>query len=234
MQIPDEEKRRKILQAASDLFTSRPFHKVLLSDVATAAAVGKGTVYIYFKNKEELYLAVLYQAFERLVDQLRGSLESDRTRSPREALGTVVQTSVDYVFRNPQLLELMRSTPLSPDQRAPWDEKRRELTGLIEAVIRRGIRSGQFCDPHPELTARFVLGLVRSALLDGIEGVDEQVVTRHILHFLLNSLAAGKMPSGNGKEDRRLLYDDQRCASMPASGLFRQETPVPLSRERDT
>jgi AcrR family transcriptional regulator len=202
MQTPDEEKRQKILQAASELFTSRPFHKVLLSDVATAAAVGKGTVYIYFKNKEELYLAVLYQAFERLVDQLRKSLESDRACSPQEALRTTVHTSVDYAFRNPQLLELMRSTPLSPDQRTPWDEKRRELTELIEAVIRRGIRTGQFCDPHPELTARFVLGLIRSALLDGIAGVDEQTVTRHILRFLLNSLAAGKMPSGNSTSDR--------------------------------
>jgi AcrR family transcriptional regulator len=190
VQTLSEEKRQKILTAAGELFASRPFHKVLLSDVATAAAVGKGTVYVYFKSKEELYLALLYQSFENLVDQLKQRLDADELRSPREALETMVHEFVDYAYRHPHLLELMRSVQMEVDRCAQWEQKRRELSDMVEAVIRRGIRIGQFCDPHPELTARFVPGLVRSALLDGVNGYDQQVVTGHIVRFLQGSLLA--------------------------------------------
>lgn len=52
MQVQDEEKRLKILTAAAELFAAQPFHKVCLSDVAEAAAVGKGTLYTYFNNND--------------------------------------------------------------------------------------------------------------------------------------------------------------------------------------
>jgi AcrR family transcriptional regulator len=190
MQTLSEEKRQKILAAAGELFASRPFHKVLLSDVAAAAGVGKGTVYVYFKSKEDLYLALLYQAFENVVDQLKRLLDADKLRSPREALEIVVQASVDYSCQHPHLLELMRSVQLEADRCPQWEQKRGELIELIEAIIHRGIRSGEFCDPHPDLTARFVPALIRSSLLDGGGNRDPQVVSGHILRFLQGSLLA--------------------------------------------
>jgi AcrR family transcriptional regulator len=190
MQILDHEKRNKILQAAGELFASRPFHKVLLSDVAATAAVGKGTLYIYFKNKEELYLAVLYDGLERLADHVRQCLDSDETRSPEETLEMVVRDLVDQSFENPHLLELIRSVQVPLEGRVFLDQKRHELTDRIEAVICRGVRIGRFSDPHPGVTARFVPGLIRSVLLDGVAGQDRQVVTEHILRFLFGSLRA--------------------------------------------
>jgi AcrR family transcriptional regulator len=187
MQKLDEQKRQKILQCAAEMFATKPFHKVLLSDVAEVAEVGKGTLYTYFKNKEELYLAVLYSGFEKLVDQLRQKLEVDESRSPCEALEAVVYECVHYAYQNPHLFDLIRSAPAHTTA-AQWDQKRRELTELVESVIRRGIRLGQFTDPHPELTARFVPGLVRAALLEGTAGKDPRLITRHILRFLSASL----------------------------------------------
>jgi AcrR family transcriptional regulator len=190
----DENKRQTILRVAGELFATRPFHKVLLSDVAEVAAVGKGTVYTYFASKEDLYLGVLYTGFEKLVDQLRRCLESDETRPPAEALQIVVREIVNFAYQNPTLFELIRSVPASPTTFAQWDRKRRELTDLIESVIRRGIRVGQFADPRPELTARFVPGLVRSALLEGTAGRDQEVIAGHILRFLRASLCSGDSP----------------------------------------
>ena len=69
----------RILDAAAELFATRPFHKVLLDDVAVEAAVGKGTLYTYFENKESLYLAVIDSSFEKLVDQLQ-AMRWRRTR----------------------------------------------------------------------------------------------------------------------------------------------------------
>lgn len=188
MQVMDEQKRAKILSAAAELFATQPFHKVLLSDVAEAAAVGKGTLYIYFKSKEDLYLAVLYSGFSRLVDWLREQMDED-IHSPAEDLEVVIRETIRFAYQNPHLFEVMRTVPgWEAIDRAKWDAKRRELKGLIESIIRRGIGQGIFDDAHPEFTARYIPGLVRSVLLEGIETVDRKALTDHMLHFIRSAI----------------------------------------------
>ena len=60
MQRPNDKKRRKITDTAARLFATRPFHKVRLDDVAAAAHVGKGTLYVYFKSKDDLYRSLVF------------------------------------------------------------------------------------------------------------------------------------------------------------------------------
>src|SRR3954451_9617083 len=74
MQRPDEKKRALITATAAKLFASRPFHKVRLDDIAAEAKIGKGTLYIYFDSKEDLYFSLIYQGFAGLVDRLRQQL----------------------------------------------------------------------------------------------------------------------------------------------------------------
>ncbi|NBT62453.1 MAG: TetR/AcrR family transcriptional regulator, partial [Planctomycetia bacterium] len=55
MSINSASPQEKILAAAEVMFASKRFHEVLMEDIAIGAGVGKGTIYRYFKNKEELY-----------------------------------------------------------------------------------------------------------------------------------------------------------------------------------
>ncbi len=185
MQVIDERKRAKILAAAAELFAAQSFHKVLLSDVAKAAAVGKGTLYIYFKSKEDLYFSVLYSGFSRLVDRLHRQMDED-SHGPAENLEVVIRETVRFAYQNPHLFEVMRTVSgWEAIDRPKWDARRRELKGLIESIIRRGIAQGIFHDLHPELTARYIPGFVRSALLDGIKTVEREVLADHILRFVM-------------------------------------------------
>jgi len=188
MQVTDEHKRMRILEAAAELFAAQPFHKVLLSDVAEAAGVGKGTLYIYFKNKDDLYLSVLYSGFDQLVARLQGRLDQDRF-GPWEDLEAAVSEIVRFAYRNPYMFELMRTVRWSDvlgDDR--WKIKRGELKALVESIIRRGIAGGVFCDPHPELTARFIPGMVRSVLVEKPQSVDPRTLIDHILCFVRAAL----------------------------------------------
>jgi AcrR family transcriptional regulator len=190
MQVMDEQKRRKILAAAAELFSTQPFHKVLLSDVAKAASVGKGTLYTYFKSKEDLYFSVLYSGFSRLVACLHEQLDKNAC-SPAENLEMVIRETVRFAYQTPHLFKVMRGGPgWGPVHLAKWGAKRRELKDLIESIIRHGITLGVFADPHPELTARYIPGFVRSALLDGIETVDREDLTDHILKFVKAAITA--------------------------------------------
>jgi len=191
MQVPDEQKRLRILTAAAERFASQPFHKVLLSDVAEAAGVGKGTLYIYFKSKEDLYLAVLYSGFSRLVEQLRSRMHTS-DHGPSENLDTVICEIVRFAYRNPHLFELMRTlSGREAVRHSGWHKKRMELKSLIESIIRQGIRRKEFSDPHPELTARFIPGLVRSVMIEAVPIVDQETLTAHILRFVKAAIAAG-------------------------------------------
>ncbi len=188
MQVLNEKKRLKILAVAAELFATQPFHKVIWSDVAEAAAVGKGTLYTYFKSKEDLYFSVLYAGFSDLVGRLRERI-GENAHSPGENMALVVGEIVGFAYQNPHHFEVMRTVSgCHAMDHAKWDNKRRELKELIESVIRRGIALGVFEDPHPELTARFIPGCVRSLMIDNIDAVDTRTFTDHILRFVLAAL----------------------------------------------
>lgn len=193
MQVLDDQKRERILTVAAELFATRPFHKVLLDDVAAAASVGKGTLYLYFKDKNDLYLSVLYRSFADLVDHLRERIDPDAPgESPNKAMEEVIRELVRYASGSPHLFELMRTSRGLMTCGDKWNDKRIELNRLIESIIRRGIAVGEFEDPHPELTALFIPGLVRSAMLHGCEDVEQEVLVGHMLRFIRSALLRNK------------------------------------------
>jgi AcrR family transcriptional regulator len=69
------ERRREILQAARALFQAKPFQAISMADVAGKAGMAKGTVFLYFKTKEQLFLELTALEFEALFDALDASLE---------------------------------------------------------------------------------------------------------------------------------------------------------------
>jgi AcrR family transcriptional regulator len=190
MQRLDENKRRLITDAAVRLFAQRPFHEVKLDDVAAAARVGKGTLYLYFKNKHDLYVTLIQDGFAELVDGLREQLaaddddgdgdDGDRHVDAWQALERVVGELARFATSHPDLYELMRSVPLNKVRLG----KRRQLTDLIERTIRRGTRAGVMCDPNPALTATFIPAMVRAAMLFGPKNVSADELAAHIMRLL--------------------------------------------------
>src|ERR1044071_4043546 len=100
MQRPSEIKRRKISDTAARLFATQPFHKVRLDDVAAAAGVGKGTLYIYFKSKEDLYFSLIYDGFAQLVDRLGHQIRDDHSAA-WNCLSRIVHEMVSFAFQHP-------------------------------------------------------------------------------------------------------------------------------------
>ncbi len=165
MQVPDDKKRRRICRTAAALFEARPYHKVRLEEIASRAGVGKGTLYVYFPSKEALYVGMLEEAFTELIEQLRQQIDRrGKSIDALRALRCVVKELVGYAMSHPRLFEMMRSGDVAAGGPA-WLERRQQLVGVIERLIREGVAEGQLHDPHPELTARFIPGMVRSVMV---------------------------------------------------------------------
>jgi AcrR family transcriptional regulator len=205
MQVLDEQKRLKIIAVAAELFATQPFHKVRLSEVAETAGVGKGTLYVYFKSKDDLYMSVLYSSFAQLIERMQRRLDQDQL-SPLENLEAAIGEIVHFAYQNPHMYELMRTITWRDDaENAHWCSKRREFKALLESIIRRGISAGDFTDPHPELTARFIPGLARSVLMEGLGSTDPQTLSEHMLWFVGKALNSGKKSSA-----RAASHSDKR------------------------
>ena len=181
------EKRERILDAASDLFGTRPYHKVLLSDVASTAGVGKGTLYLYFESKDELYLSVLFRGFAQLLERVREKLASGEG-SPEAQLTCIIRELVQRMYGCSVITELLRGAVVGFPSDGEWADMLKELRALVETVIRRGVEQGVFEDTHPALTSQYVPGLIRSVSQFKPENVEVDTVFEHARDFILKSL----------------------------------------------
>jgi AcrR family transcriptional regulator len=197
MQRPDEKKRALITATAARLFAQRPFHKVRLEDIAAEAKIGKGTLYIYFDNKEDLYFSLIYDGFSRLVDRLRDRPTPAGGPAPSavESLERITTELVRFAFGHPHFFELMRTIgagALRGHPESDWNRLRRELQTLIEDTIRRGVAAAELDDPQPQLTAAFLPGMVRSVMLFGPRDLSQAEVRDQILRLLEHGIVRRK------------------------------------------
>lgn len=88
-----EDRQLAILIAASALFQEMPFQAITMAQVAERAGLAKGTLYLYFKTKEELFLTMLEDELEAWFDSFAGHLSrAEASLAPRELAGLMRRT----------------------------------------------------------------------------------------------------------------------------------------------
>ncbi len=176
------ERKKQVIEEAARLFSARRFDEVLMDDIAQQAGVGKGTIYTYFADKEELYFAVVFDGISRLNQTLRSP--ADRREDTERELERMVYALVSFFSKNPFFFRLMsredgRSEGGKGENRKRWHEERRIQLEAIEAVLRDGAGAGAFAVENPRLEAAVLRDMVRSMMIhSGDEmGVNEMVTT---------------------------------------------------------
>lgn len=192
MQKLDEQKRRAILDVAAKLFATRAFHEVRLDDVAQQARIGKGTVYIYFKSKDDLFASLIHEGFGTLVEKVQALLKEERKQPAIARIETVVRELAQFAKAYPHFFQLMRDHAEGQKHAVRDIRKNREQLGkLIAALIRQGIEAGELDDPNPDLTGQFFPACVRSAIVYGGDIAVDQIV-EHVMRILTASLTRSR------------------------------------------
>jgi AcrR family transcriptional regulator len=148
-----------MLDAAARLFGSQRFHEVRMEDIAAEAAVGKGTLYRYFNDKEELYLALLERASQQLVERLREQLED--LREPRRKLEAIVSGIISFFDDQPHLLDLIQRAEVLSGPNLSWQKARDEVFQFTRDVLEEGARRGLFVVRDSELAVTMLLAGLR-------------------------------------------------------------------------
>jgi AcrR family transcriptional regulator len=198
--LPREERRAQLLDAANEVFTTRGYHAAAMDEIAATAGISKPVLYQHFDSKLDLYLALLDQACDSLVEVVRGGLDSTDHNADRvvAAMGAFY----DFVSSASGEFRFVFESDLTGDGRVQerlW-RVNNDVADLIAAVIAEDTR---LPPGHAQLLAISLVGLAqvgarywvsdRSATI-GLEQAKQLVSTlawRGISGFPLHSSREG-------------------------------------------
>src|SRR6476659_9821062 len=98
-------KRERILDAAVRVFAQEGFYNAKVSQIAHAAGVADGTIYLYFKSKDDLLISLFENRMERINENLRLALASETSAAAR--LRRVVRLHLELVESNRHMAEVI-------------------------------------------------------------------------------------------------------------------------------
>jgi TetR/AcrR family fatty acid metabolism transcriptional regulator len=156
-----QERRETILRAAAQAFAQFGYFKAKVADVARAAGVADGTVYLYYRNKEDLLTSIFNWAMEQFVTRARGELPL--IADPRERLRRFAQLHFALIESERDLaivfqVELRHSTKFMEKFSTSYlAEYLLILREVVEAGQREGIFRSQL---NPKVVAKFLFGVM--------------------------------------------------------------------------
>jgi uroporphyrinogen-III synthase/AcrR family transcriptional regulator len=190
-----EIKRKKILNAAADLFSRKSYHEVMMDDVAKMINVAKGTVYNYFSSKEELYFSIMSLRMENLLNSLTEKVQKEHNSidSIRSFVLHVYMFMMKY--QNFFLMYKKESLNSENDFCGQLRNLEEQLKKLLGVIIRTGINEDLFRDVNEEFTANSILGSIYGTVERDINrGLDEEQKKEErerLFEFILHALYSG-------------------------------------------
>jgi AcrR family transcriptional regulator len=164
-----EDKRQRILKAAIEVFLRKGFDSATMDEIALKAGIAKGTIYLYFKDKADLYGSLLEEKIELLSQALSAIAASDDP--PRVRLVSMIRRNLEFISgeysgseffihtqvgHNPEVMKLLR-TRITP--------RLGRLLKVIAGVVQQGIKAREFRKADPFEVAVRVFGLVNVHLM---------------------------------------------------------------------
>ncbi len=144
----------KLLRSAEAVFAERGFEMTSVSRICRHAGVAQGTFYLYFANKEDVFVRLVEDLEERLLARLEAAVP--RSASPQEKLACAYEALMDFLTENGGMFRVFREAEFVR-QEIP----RRFYAAVGEifaAIVREGLQEGVFRDVEPEVVAYALLG----------------------------------------------------------------------------
>ena len=188
-------KRERILRAAVDVFAANGYFNAKVSEIAKSAGVADGTIYLYFKSKEELLTSLFEDRVEKLLAHMTEQLP--KQKNAPERLRAIIDMQLGLLEGERELAEvitviLRQSTKIMKELAAPHFLA---YLDLIAKVIAEGQAAGDFRrDVSPNLAARAIFGALDGITLTWALGRAEQGALARAASQLGDVLLRGLAP----------------------------------------
>ncbi len=161
-----QDKRERILRAAVKVFARKGFYATRVSEIAKAASVADGTIYLYFENKDDVLISIFQDRISKLLVVLRDAIAAEATFEAR--FRRVIELQLGLLEGQRDLAEvvtvnLRQSSRLLKQYAAPLFS---EYLDVIAGVVRDGQAAGVIrADVSPRVVARAVWGALDALAL---------------------------------------------------------------------
>ena len=204
-----ENRKSAILKAARKLFFDKGFKNVTVESIAKKAELSKGSVYLYFKGKEDIYTQILLSDIDKF-HKIMANLIQEGQSSSAMLMG-LANIYADFFMNDRELFRIMMNYMLNTDHMNLPEEidhlivkATNKTVDIIEEMFMIGVRSGEF-PPYIDLRQKrnaiwgLLNGTISLHLFTGTEERREERI-RSTIHTGLNTFLRGmRTPSGNGQ-----------------------------------
>lgn len=158
----DKPKYMQIIDAAVVVIAENGFHQAQVSKIAKEAGVADGTIYLYFKSKEDILISVFREKLAIFIENMDELMQTEM--SANERLKKWIENHFRVLYENRHLaivtqLELRQS---NKDLRYKINDALKEYLALLDSILKEGIDSGEF-------TSSVDLRLVRQMIFGTID-----------------------------------------------------------------
>ena len=157
------DKRERILSAAERIFARHGFFAAKVSDVAKEAGVADGTIYLYFKNKDDLLISLFERRMQQVNETLRAEIERVKQKGPIDQLRAFIKAYLQLVHDEPAAaevltIELRQSSKFMKEYENPqFADFLRLLGGIIAAAQEQGMLDSTI---PAHVAARMIFGML--------------------------------------------------------------------------
>lgn len=180
------ESKQKIMKAAMDVFSRKGYAKANIREIARIAGISIGGVYLYFRNKEELYRSLIN---ERMLDiGSKTETIAGKTQSASEALSHFLSLHLENALKHKEFILLHireHGFTFGVQEKKNFFRKQREL---VERLIQRGIRTGEFRKCDADDMAKVIMGSLRGVILSMALDDDVHITPQMMNEFIFNGL----------------------------------------------
>ncbi len=190
-------KRNQIVEAAARVFARNGYSNAVVADIAVEANIGKGTVYAYFKSKEDLFFAV-FEWFQKKTEiaatvqiSALGGGASDRLKALNDTLMGLWDEIKDVFVLVMEFWAASSSTQMRQRFKAAFKQLYDDYRRIVSALIQEGIKSGEFrSDVKPEPVAAALVGTWDALFLQAWfdDGFDPAATAKEFLNTMLQGL----------------------------------------------
>ncbi|MGE5325837.1 MAG: TetR/AcrR family transcriptional regulator [Deltaproteobacteria bacterium] len=171
--VVTEFRTSEILAAAHRVFGDKGFHAATIDEVARAANVAKGTVYLYYRSKHDLYWAALEVGIRNMLSRTKANI--DRARSTEEKIHAFIETKVRYFDENREFFRIYYSEfgnvlTHPAESRRDFTRLYRSQAQMLEAVLERGLRRKEVRCTRSDSTALAISELTRGLIIHRLLG----------------------------------------------------------------
>ena len=163
-----EDKFHRILDAAIEAFAQTGYHQCQVAKIARLAGVADGTIYLYFRNKEEILIRVFQERMGEFIAAVRSRLAG--CHDFRSSLRAILEMHLSYMEQNRSLAVVTQLELRQPDPhiRTAITGPLKEYYHLIEEVIRQGIERHEIATVDVRVARQMVFGTLDEATSDWV------------------------------------------------------------------